>query len=125
MHKARTPLAVGPSAEGGGANAVRVGVARGVGVARAGAEVGAPAKRRTVGPKVAQATGSSTLSLADLVRMAARSGGLTRPPPPPVTQGRFGKGGGCEESDDPLFLEFLRACTPRLGWLSAELRCTP
>ena len=28
-------------------------------------------------------------------------------------------------ADDPLFLEFLRACTPHLGWLSAELRCTP
>ena len=28
-------------------------------------------------------------------------------------------------SDDPLFLEFLRACTPHLGWLSAELRCGP
>ena len=33
--------------------------------------------------------------------------------------------GGCEGSDDPLFLEFLRACTPHLGWLSAELHCTP
>ena len=34
-------------------------------------------------------------------------------------------GGGCEDSDNPLFLEFLRACTPHLGWLSAELRVTP
>ena len=33
--------------------------------------------------------------------------------------------GGCEGSDDPLFLEFLRASIPHLGWLSAELRCTP
>ena len=24
-----------------------------------------------------------------------------------------------------MFLEFLKACTPHLGWLSAELRCTP
>ena len=32
--------------------------------------------------------------------------------------------GGCEGSHDPLFLEFLRACTPHLGWLLAELRCT-
>ena len=35
------------------------------------------------------------------------------------------EGGGYEGSDDPLFLEFLRACTPHLGWLSAELRCNP
>ena len=33
--------------------------------------------------------------------------------------------GGGEDSDDPLFLEFLRACTLHLGWLSAELRVTP
>ena len=33
--------------------------------------------------------------------------------------------GGCGDSDDLLFLEFLRACIPHLGWLSAELRCTP
>ena len=33
--------------------------------------------------------------------------------------------GRCEGSDDPLILEFLRACTPHLGWPSAELRCTP
>ena len=37
----------------------------------------------------------------------------------------MGWGGGCEDSDDPLFLEFLRACTPHLGWLSAQLHCTP
>ena len=78
------PLALGPSAEGGGANAVRVGVVGGVGVARAGAAVGAPAKRRRVGPKVAQAMSSSAPSLADLARLAARSGGLVRPPPPPT-----------------------------------------
>ena len=29
-------------------------------------------------------------------------------------------GGG--DSDGPLFLEILKACTPHLGWLSAELR---
>ena len=81
--KACTPLALGPLAEGGGANAVRVGVAGGVGVARAGAKISAPAKRRRIGPKVAQATGSSAPSLADLARLAARSGGLVRPPPPP------------------------------------------
>ena len=49
-------------------------------------------------------------------------------PPPPVTLSlslSCGKGGGCEDSDDPLFVEFLRACTPHLGWLSAELRVTP
>ena len=34
-------------------------------------------------------------------------------------------GWGGADSDDPLFLEFLRACTPHLGWLSAELCCTP
>ena len=32
---------------------------------------------------------------------------------------------GCEGSDDPLFLEFLSACTPQPGWLSAEQCCTP
>ena len=84
--KARTPLPPGPSAEGGGANAVRVGVAGGVGVTRAGAAVGALAKRRRIGPKVAQATSSSTPSLADLARQGARSGELVRPPPPLVIQ---------------------------------------
>ena len=34
-------------------------------------------------------------------------------------------GGGGGDFEDPLFLDFLRACTPHLGWLSAELRCTP
>ena len=37
----------------------------------------------------------------------------------------MGSGGGGEGSYDLLFLEFLRACTPHLGWLLAELRCTP
>ena len=31
----------------------------------------------------------------------------------------------CEGYNDPLFLEFLRACTLQPGWLSAELRGTP
>ena len=30
-------------------------------------------------------------------------------------------GGGCEDFDDPLFLQFLRSYTPHLGWLLAEL----
>ena len=42
-----------------------------------------------------------------------------------MTQPELWEGGRCEGSDDPLFLEFLRACTPHLGWLSAEFRCTP
>ena len=53
---------------------------------------------------------------------------LFDPPPPPrdpMTQPELWERGGCEGSDDPLFLEFLRACTPHLGWLLAELRCTP
>ena len=46
--------------------------------------------------------------------------------PDPVTQPELWEGGGGGEgSDDPLFLEFLRACTPHQGWLLAELRCTP
>ena len=52
--KARTPLVLRPLAEGRGANTVTVGVARGVGVAKAGAEIGAPAKRKNIAPKVAQ-----------------------------------------------------------------------
>ena len=78
----------GSSAKGGGASAVRVSVAAGVGVARAGAEIGVPAKCRRIGPKAVQVTGSSTPSLVDLARLAARSGGLVRPPPPrdPVTE---------------------------------------
>ena len=40
--KARTPLAPGPSAEGGGSKAVMVGVAGGVRVVRARAKIGAP-----------------------------------------------------------------------------------
>ena len=78
---ARAPLALGPSAEGSRAHAGGGIMAGGVGVARAGAEAGAPAKRRRVGPKVAQETGSSAPNLADLARLAARSGGLVRPPP--------------------------------------------
>ena len=53
---------------------------------------------------------------------------LFNPPPPPrapVTQPELWAGGGCEGTDDPLFLEFLGPCTPHLGWLSAELCCTP
>ena len=33
--------------------------------------------------------------------------------------------GGGEDSNDLLFLEFLKACTPHLGWLWVELRVTP
>ena len=47
------------------------------------------------------------------------------PPPDPITQPELWDGGGCGDSDDPLLLEFLRACTPHLEWLSAELRVTP
>ena len=50
---------------------------------------------------------------------------LFDPPRDPITQSELWDGGGCGDSDDPLFLEFLRACTPHLGWLSAELRVTP
>ena len=57
--KARTPLALGPTQEGSGAPAVRGSVAGGVGMARPRAAIGAPAKRRRVGPKVAQEAGSS------------------------------------------------------------------
>ena len=81
---ARTPLAVGASEEGGGPDAVGVGVARKVGVARAGTAAGPPAKRRRIDPKVPQAEGSSSPSLADLARPAARSTGLVRPPPPVI-----------------------------------------
>ena len=73
---ARTPLAVGASAERGGPDAVGVSVAGSVGVARAGAAIGPPTKRRRIGPKATQAEGSSSLSLADLARLAARLGGL-------------------------------------------------
>ena len=50
---------------------------------------------------------------------------LFDPPRDPITQPELWDGGGCGDSDDPLFQEFLRACTPHLGWLSAELRVTP
>ena len=121
---ARAPLALGPSTERGGAHAGGVGVDGTVGVARAAAQAGAPAKRRRIGPKVAQETGPTAPSLVDLARLAARVGGLVRPPPVTLSQSlSCGMGGG--DSDDPLFLEFLRVCTPHLGWLSAELRVTP
>ena len=42
-----------------------------------------------------------------------------------MTQPELWEGGGCQGSDDPLFLEFLRARTLQLGWLAAQLRCTP
>ena len=45
-----------------------------------GAQAGAPAKRRRIGPKIAQETGPPAPSLADPARLAARSGGLVRPP---------------------------------------------
>ena len=82
------------SAEGSGAHAVRGGVAGGVGMAIAGAEIRAPAKRRRLGPKVAQEAGSSAPSLVDLARLAARSGGIVRPPRDPVTQAELWDGGG-------------------------------
>ena len=93
---AGTQLVVGASAEGGGVDAIMVGVAGGIGVARAGAAIGPPAKRRRLGPKVARATSSSASSLDDLARLAARSGGLIRHPPPrdPVTQPKLWEGGG-------------------------------
>ena len=78
---ARTSLAQAPSTAGGGTHAARSSVAGAIGVARAGAKAGAPAKRRRIGPKVPAATGPPTPSLADLARLAARSGGLVRPPP--------------------------------------------
>ena len=78
-----TPMAVGASAEGDGLDAVGVGVARKVAVARAGTTIGPPMIRRSIGPKATQAEGSSSPSLADLARLAARSGGLLRPPPSP------------------------------------------
>ena len=51
-------------------------------MARAGVAAGPPVKRRRIGPKVLQAEGSSSPSLADLARLAASFGGLVRPPPP-------------------------------------------
>ena len=77
---ARTPLAVGASTEGGRVDAVGFGVVGCIGVARAGATIGPPAKCRRFGPKVTQAEGLSSPSLADLARLAARSRGLVRPP---------------------------------------------
>ena len=50
---ARTPLSVGDVEEGGGPRAVWGGVARKVGVARAGTVAGPPAKRMRIGPKPA------------------------------------------------------------------------
>ena len=87
-------------------------------MARAGAAIGPPAKHMRFGQKVAQAASLSAPGLANLARLAARSGGLVRPPPPPrdpQTQPELWQGGGCEGYDDPLFLEFLRACTPQPG----------
>ena len=81
---AHTPLAVGAAEEGGGPDAVRVSVARTVGVAQTRTAASPPAKCRRVCPKVPKAEGSSSPSLADLARLAARSRGLVRPPPPPV-----------------------------------------
>ena len=50
---------------------------------------------------------------------------LLHPPRDPVSQPELWDGEGCEDSDVPLFLELLKACTPHLRWLSAELRITP
>ena len=97
-----------------------------VGVARAGIAVGPSAKRRKLGPAVPPAESTSSPSLANLARLASRLGELIRPPPPrdPMTQPELWEGGG-EDAGDPMFLEFLRACMPHLGWMSTELRCTP
>ena len=42
-----------------------------------------------------------------------------------MTQPDPWEGGGCEGSEDPLFLEFLTVCTTHLGLPQVELRCTP
>ena len=60
---ARAPVAMGVSTEGGGPYAVGVGVARTVGVARAGVVAGPPAKHKRIGRKVPQAEGSSSPQL--------------------------------------------------------------
>ena len=49
---ARVPVAVGAVAEGGSVDAVGVGMARTVGVARAGITANPLAKRKRIGPKV-------------------------------------------------------------------------
>ena len=77
----RTSLALGPSTAGGGAHAGRSSVAGAIGVARAAAKAGVPARRRRIGLKVPAATGPPTSSLPDLALLAAPSGGLVRPPP--------------------------------------------
>ena len=53
--------------------------------------------------------------------------GLYDPLPPPVIWcgNRSCRMRGGEGSDEPLFLQLLRTCTPHLGWLSGELRCSP
>ena len=73
---ARAQVAVDASAEGGGPNAGRIGVAGRVGVARAGVTTSPPAKRRRIVKAIPQVEGMSSPSLADLARLAARSGGL-------------------------------------------------
>ena len=45
--------------------------------------IGAPAKRRRIGPKVAQTTGSSASSLANLARLCQVRRTCSSPPPPP------------------------------------------
>ena len=87
--KTGATVAVGATAEGKRSHARRVSVAGSIGVARAGGAGGSSAKLRRLGEARPPAPGSSTPSLAELARLAARSGGLVRPPPPPgdpVTQ---------------------------------------
>ena len=75
----RVPLVkVGATAEGGGPDAGKVGVALPVGVAQVGITVGPLAR---LGPAVPQAAGMSSPSLADLARQGTRSGRLIPPPP--------------------------------------------
>ena len=46
--------------------------------------------------------------------------GLLDPPSPPprdpLAQSELWERGVCEGEGDPMFMEFLKACTPHLGW---------
>ena len=80
---ARAPLALGPAKERSGAHAGGGGVAGGVGVAIAGAQAGAPAKRSRIGPKVAQETSSAPPAWLTLRGWPRGPEGSFDPPPPP------------------------------------------
>ena len=114
---ARALVAPGVAAEGGGSDAVGVGVARTVGVARARVAADPPTKRRRIGLKVPQAEDSSSPAWLTLRGWLPGPEDLFDPPPPPcdpLTQPELLEG-GVKIPMTPCFSSFRGPAPPTWG----------